>query len=496
MKMDINLKRRVLQVVRRIYPVSLLVILLAGGCTKGFDKLKENPNGVGQAHPKNFISPVLYQIVTTDLKQAFKVGNELMQYTIYRVNNSFVQRYDIRVSAGDGMWGYLYTVANNVADMQQKAEELALPNYRAVALTLKSLIFSRLTDTYGNIPYFDALKARGEDDLFLPKYDKQQDIYPAIMADLDTAALLFDTKAEFSADGDLLYDGDITKWKKFCNSLRLRLYLRVSNRPEMHSAEKINEIVSDPDTYPVFSQAADQANLAFSGEAPYYNPYYNATSSEFGSMRSASSYIIDILQGFSDPRLSAWYTKNIAEWKGAPAGFPLGMADEIGKTSYLKNALKSSPKLGMIMSYAELQFILAEAAQKGWIEGGAEKARTCYETGIRESMEFWGVKMPDGYLTQVGVAYDGQLFTIMLQKYLALFFVGQEAWYEYRRTGYPVLSVDDLASNGGKMPRRLLYATTSQKYNRANYDEAVSWIGSDNINIPCWWEVEENKPLK
>lgn len=468
--------------------ISVLLLLITAGCTKGFDKLRKNPNGVGQALPKNFISPILYQIVTTDVRQAFSVGNELMQYTIYRVNNSFVQRYDIRVSSGDKMWGYLNTCANNVADMQQKAEDMNLANYRAIALTFRSLIFSRLTDTYGNIPYFDAVKSRGEDDLFLPKFDKQEDIYPAIMADLDTAAQLFDDKADFSADGDLLYAGDLTKWKKFCNSLRLRLYLRLSNRPEMHSQEKIQAIVSDPETYPIFTSEEDQAYLPFSGEAPYYNPYYKTTSSSFGSHRSASTYIIDVLQGFSDPRLPAWYTKNVSEYKGAPAGFPLGMADEIGKTSYLRNALKSSPKLGMIMSYSELQFILAEVAQKGWIDGGTEKARRCYETGVQASMQFWNVEMPDGYLTQAGVVYDSKLSTIMLQKYLALFFVGQEAWYEYRRTGYPVLTVHDLASNKGKMPRRLLYATTTQKYNRSNYDEAVSWIGSDNINVRCWWE--------
>jgi len=467
--------------------LAAILVLTGGSCTKGFDEMYNNPNGVQEAMPKNLLTPVLYQIATTDVRQAYNVGNDLMQYSIYKVNNSFVQRYDIRVSAGDNMWGYLYTCANNIADMEEKAEYLGQPNYAAIALTLKALVFSRLTDTYGNIPYFDALKSRGQDVNFLPKFDRQEDIYASLLADLDRAASLFSSSETLEAGGDLLYQGNLTKWKKFCNSLRLRLYLRVSNRPEMESAAKINEIISDASTYPIFTSNDDQAYLPFSGEAPYYNPYYNSNNSAF-TQRSASLYIINLLEGFSDPRLSIWYTKNVDDWTGAPAGFPIGMADAIGKTSYMKTSLKTSPRLGMIMSYAEVQFILAEAAQKGWIAGGSAKAKSYYEAGVAASMSFWGASMPTGYLTQIGVAYDDQLATIMTQKYLSLFFVGQEAWYEYRRTGYPVLTVHEKADNNGKMPRRLLYPTTTQKYNKVNYDEAVSWIGKDDINVKCWWE--------
>src|SRR5690606_30268870 len=148
------------------------------------------------------------------------------------------------------------------------------PNYTAIALTLKALVFSRLTDTYGNIPYFEALKSRGRDVNFLPKYDKQEDIYASLLADLERAASLFSSNETLEAGGDLLYQGNLTKWKKSCNSLRVRLYLRVSNRPEMESATKINEIVSDASKYPIFTSNDDQAYLPFSGEAPYYNPYY------------------------------------------------------------------------------------------------------------------------------------------------------------------------------------------------------------------------------
>ncbi len=469
------------------YLYFLVIVILGGSCTKGFEDLRKSPNGVTEALPKNFLSPILYETTAWNIRQAFTVGNELMQYTVHRNNLAYIQRYDIRPTHGDNMWGRQNLHGNNIQDMLDRAEALEHPNYTAIALTLKAWLISQLTDTFGDIPYFEAFQAKGEKKNFLPKFDKQEDIYTDLLAKLDWAALLFDSSVGMDADGDLLYQGDVNKWKKFCNSLRLRLYLRVSNRPELHSIDKINEIISNPSMYPIFASNADQAYLPFSGETPYINPYHNTIAGTFTN-KLASSFMVSLLQRLNDPRISAWYTKNVAEWTGVQAGFPLGAVDQFGRTSYLRSALRTSPRLGMIMSYAELQFILAEAAQKGWITGGSVEAKKYYEGGVKASMEFWGVTMPSNYLLQASVAYDDQLSTIMLQKYLSLFFVGQEAWYEYRRTGYPVLPIHEEASNNGLMPRRLLYPTTTQLYNRTNYNEAVSRIGGDNINIRCWWD--------
>lgn len=464
----------------------ILAVLMLNACTSGFEELWKNPNGIQSAQPKNFISPVLYQYTVINLRQAYVVGNELMQYTIAKSSNRFVQRYDIRPAFGESFWDNHYIECNNVQDMLNKAEELNDPNYTAIALVLKALIISQLTDTFGDIPYTEALQSLGDEVNFLPKYNTQQDIYTDMLANLDRAALMFNNSAGMSSDGDLLYAGNVTRWRKFCNSLRLRLYMRVSKRPEMNSAQKIAEIVNSPTVYPIFINNAEQAYLPFSGVAPFYNPYYNTASADFGNRKAPSQFLVSELSVRGDGRLDAWFAKTLTEFTGAPAGYPLGM--DIGSTSILRNSFRTSPKLGMILSYAEVQFILAEAAMLGWIDGGDAQAKIYYENGIKASMDFWDVSMPASYLTQLGVAYDGQLSTIMLQKYFSLFFVGQEAWYEYRRTGYPVLPIHIEANNNGKMPRRLLYPLSTQRYNKSNYDEAVSRIGGDNINVRCWWE--------
>src|SRR5438132_10781930 len=145
-------------------------------------------------------------------------------------------------------------------------------------------------------------------------------------------------------------------------------------------------------------------------------------------------------------------------------------------TSHIQDAWKTSPKLGMILSYAEVQFILAEASLKGWISTGTS-TQTYYENGIRASFDHWGVTMPSDYLTQPNVAFDAQLSTIMMQKYLAQWFVGLESWYEFRRTGYPAVPVNPEALNNQKMPVRLLYPSSTQLLNRTNYTEAINRMG-------------------
>ena len=156
-------------------------------------------------------------------------------------------------------------------------------------------------------------------------------------------------------------------------------------------------------------------------------------------------------------------------------------------TSNLQANLDITRRLGTMLSYAEVQFILAEAKLKGWLST-ATTAQTYYENGIKASMDHWGVTMPSGYLTQPTVLFDNQLSTIMVQKYLAQWFVGLESWFEFRRTGLPALPVNPQALNGGKMPVRLYYPTETQLLNNSSYQEVIQRIGGDNPNIKGWWE--------
>lgn len=465
-----------------LLPFILCTLLIS--CTKNFDEIQKNPNNVQQGTPGSFLAPILYEVTATNISRAHRIGNELMQYSVHKGDGVELHRYYVSPTESDYIWDRHYRFAYNVKDMLDKAVEYNDSNFVAVGLTLKAWIFSQLTDIYGDIPYTDALA--GDAGNLTPAYDRQELIYKDLMHGLDSAAKLFGT-GTLAYGNDILYNGDIGKWKKFCNSLRLRLYLRLSKRPEMQSAEKIAEIMANQNKYPVFGSAADEACLNFTGVEPYFNPFYNARDLDFGSAKAPSKYIIDLMVNIADPRLPAWYEKANGDYIPVVSGYGRYQngATFATTTSHIQNGLKTSPKLGTILSYAEVCFILAESAQKGWIGGDA---KSFYEEGVKASMEHWGVTMPETYLTQPGVAYDGQLSTIMQQKYFAQWFVGLESWFEFRRTGYPQLPVNPEALNNGRMPVRLLYPTSTQLLNNTHYHEAVNRMGGDDCNIKGWWE--------
>ncbi|MFA6056831.1 MAG: SusD/RagB family nutrient-binding outer membrane lipoprotein [Taibaiella sp.] len=469
---------------RLIYLLTLICWLITAGCTKNFDEIQKNPNDVQGATPGSFLAPVLYDITVTNLSRAHRIGNELMQYSVHKGDGIEFHRYYVSPTESDYIWDRHYSTAYNIQDMYNRAIEYKDSNFVAVALTLKAYVCSQLTDIYGDIPYSEAFM--GDQGNLTPVYDQQESIYKSLMAGLDSAAKLFGT-GKLAYGNDILYNGDIEKWKKFCNSLRLRLYLRLSKRSEMHSAEKIAEIVSSQIKYPVFGSDDDEAILKFTGVEPFFNPFYNARDLDFGNAKAPSKFIIDLLVNIADPRLPVWYAKANGDYIPVVSGYGRykNGATFASSTSYIQNNLKSSPLLGTILSYAEVCFILSEAAQKGWISGDA---KSFYEEGVKSSMKHWGVTPPETYLTQPGVVYDGQLSTIILQKYLAQWFVGLESWFEFRRTGYPQLPVNPEALNDGKMPVRLLYPTSTQLLNNSHYHEAIDRIGGDNCNSKGWWE--------
>lgn len=475
------------------YIVGLAALVLSLGCTKDFETKSGNPNSIKTGSAATLMSQTLYNALVTRIQTAKNVGNELMGYTVQKSERAYTQRFDIRNTLGNNLWNRHYTSLTNIEDMYKKALEEDNVNYQAVALTLKAWLVSELTDTFRDIPYFEATK--GDDLNFLPKYNTQEEIYKDLLDNLDKAALLFNNSKTMSSEGDILYGSQATTalqvgcWRKFCNSLRLRLYLRVSNAAEFNGPDKINEIVSNPTLYPIFTSAAEQAYIPFTNVEPLYNPYFNATNVDFGALLAPSYTILQMMQEISDARLPLYYERNLNEYTGVRSGFPAGVAGQIFQegTSNLKYDLHTSARLGVIMNYEEVQFILAEAAQKGWISTGTSAA-DYYLQGIRANFTFWGLTPTSTYLTMPGVAFDNTLEIIIKQKYIASFFRGLEAWFDYRRTGFPHLIIDSRADNNATIPSRLVYPAVTQTYNPTNYKLAVDRMGGDKITIKSFWE--------
>jgi hypothetical protein len=361
-----------------------------------------------------------------------------------------------------------------------------------------------MTDLYGDIPYSQAVKA-GEG-VFEAAFDQQKDIYTQILKDLETANGLFDDTKALTYAGDFVYNANtltsgknvgIQRWKKFTNSLRLRLLLRLSKRDgELNINEQIKAILADATKYPVFTANADEAIFRYPGTFPYFNPYYNARTLDWRDGTYLTEFFLGKLNTDKDPRRAIWaipITVNGASvYQGIKSGYPTTLEYVVGKNSSYPDALKTLPQMGVMMPYAEVEFIKAELALKGFTTGKTAKAH--FNAGVTASMVQWGATMPADFLTQPSVAYDDtqstekQLEQIMLQKYYAYFFVDYQAWFEKRRTGYPVLPRGTGIPAENQFPSRVPYPTYLQSQNASNLSAAIAKMGGDGSNVKVWWE--------
>lgn len=485
----------------KIGTATLAFCMLA--CTSDFEEVNTNPNSPVATTPNLLITGLERDMMTAVLNEAWGIGNIVIQQT---AKNQFVNedRY---------LWGELNTIWNAVYDNLRDVNNIILqadatnqPSYKGVALILKSWMFALATDCYGDVPYSQALNGRAG--VFFPVYDKQEDIYTGILKDLSDANTMLDGAANIS--GDLVYGGDVKKWRKLANSLRLRYLMRMSDRKDVSADMKA--IVNDPVANPVFTSNDDHAVYNYQASSPNQFPLFSSRIGSFNEFR-ASKTMVDYLQSSADPRLSTFFrptpatevTSETADDKYD--GIPNGLDDVIAQTynggqqfqarigpifyEQANSAKGLQIAKGVIMTYAELQFTLAEAREKGLIDGGT--AETFYLNGIKASFGFYGITPDPSYFSQNKIVYSGstdeKLEKIGTQRWVASYFQGMEAWFNWRRTGYPKLQPAVDNQNNDKIPVRFIYPRIEQSLNGTNRDAAISRQGVDDINTRVWWDV-------
>ncbi|WP_181308664.1 SusD/RagB family nutrient-binding outer membrane lipoprotein [Rufibacter sp. XAAS-G3-1] len=493
----------------KLIALSLLTVVgmsTLNSCTEDFEELNTNPNTSPFAMPESLLAPALTDMVKRNLDRALRLNNELMQVHVARSDNDEIHRYVVRSAEADYMWNNWYTQITDFKDIYSSAEVLSRTyptqayhkTFMGVGLICEVWAFSLLTDMYGDIPYFNANKVK--EGILMPAFDKQEAIYADLFRKLEEAnTLLSVTNGDFPSELkplDPLYNGSATNWRKFGNSLYLRLLLRVSGKPdkiinnEMTAAEKIGQMVdTSPATYPIISSNAESAILRFTGTAPYQSPFQTVRDADWNTAQNLAEFFVNNLNEWGDPRITVWATLREGRYAGIQSGYETGRLPA-AQSSYLP-ALRTNPLLGNILNYPEVQLILAEAALKGYIAGSP---KTYYETGATNGITLWGLTVPAGYLTNEEVMweenyeFEKKMDLIHLQKYYALFFTDFQQWYEYRRTGHPVLPIGPGVQNNGQMPSRLNYPLYVQSLNRENYLKAVADQGSDDINTKVWWQ--------
>lgn len=493
--------------------------LLLASCTTGFDEYNRNPNQmpVGGVGPFGIIEDAIFDGADGLLYRTVQLNGELIQYTTQRYTEN-VHRYIIRDSYVQGAWNHLSRAASYADEMRRLAviaQEEGIPeadNALGIALTLRALYVSYWTDIWGEVPFSEAFKGRvdGGQGNTQPRFDTQQSIYTALLDDLEQANKLFNPSAKIDEDQlsmirskDLLYGGDFARWRKFANSLHLRLLMRLMNRDdEMGVTEAFNRIASNPADYPVFTSIEDAAIVYFTGQDPFVNRFGDVAEPSFSSnARLMAEQLIDLMDSNDDPRIGIYAVQRNNQWKGLVSGFSTVDTDQAVAGSALMNkdvlGQKNSPY--SLMRYDELLFLLSEAAKRGMIAGGEVAAEEYYNRAILASIDFWdGINPSTDYeVTDLQreqflkkVAYNGSLERILTQKYIALYYVGYEAWCDYRRSGYPQLNVGPATSNEGVLPTRLVYPERTVSTNKAHVDEAIARQGADNMRTPVWWSAQ------
>lgn len=371
-------------------------------------------------------------------------------------------------------------------------------NQIAVAKILQAYFFHMITDRWGMVPYAEALQ--GEENQ-TPAYDSMDTIYEGLLTDLREA--VNQINGEAGPTGDFLFEGDMEKWESFANKLRMRIALRMADAPntpvnvEQEFMDAYNAGYLEEDA--VYPYGSNDAN-----ENPWYDRY------ETRIDYAISKTIADPMKDLEDMRLTVYAadSANSGPHQGDGShglddieGFPYGLsqtkAGEIGNTSRSlpgNRILQQDAELPII-PMAEVHFMLAEAVERGW--GISGTAAEHYENGIQASWEQWGVYNEADfadYMSNAEVDYNQGDWEqrIGFQKWLALFPLGNDAWSEWRRLGYPELDpAPDAANNSGEIPVRVGYPTSESELNTENYEAAVEAQGPDVLDTHIWWDTTE-----
>jgi hypothetical protein len=515
----------------KLLSIVMLFFMVLPSCTKDFEEINRDPIGIPNALPQQLLAPALVATLNANMSRNRSFNNELMQVTVSISDaEATVFRYEYRNTIADYLWNSWYPQLTNFKDLYTIAGQPNTSNksYQGISLICQSWIYSMLTDTYGDIPYFQSNRARdsvGVPGIVEPAFDKQKDIYLDIFKQLETANTLLSAKVAITPSSDPVFNGDVSKWRKFGNSLHLRLLLKLSGKAEV-SAEviaKINNMaVVNASAYPIMTSNDDSAILRWTGTGVYTSPFVGVREQDFRAV-AIGSFFIDNLRDWNDPRIdistygSAGINRYaIAQGPSGFAGVPSGYSPGAGvvKQSYFYSntsvkSLQTDPLTGMMMNYGELQFILAEAAAKGWISGSAE---TYWKTGVLSGITLWLPNWPTptasvqttpvnindpaflSYISNADIQWDEtqtldeKMEKIHLQKYYSLFLADMEQWFEYRRTGHPNLPKGPGLKNGGVMPARMTYPVYVQSANPTNYKTAVAAQGPDEISTQVWWQ--------
>ncbi|RKU73596.1 SusD/RagB family nutrient-binding outer membrane lipoprotein [Parabacteroides sp. AF17-3] len=497
--------------------IFLSALFIAGYGCSAYDDINTNPNAATTVSSSLLATPLLLDLTATGgTASGFISDNCLAKQMVWLES---LHDYNYNVLGRAGLGGYKTLM--NAVKMVELAPEEDKAAYQGLGLFIKTYKLFYTSMQLGDIPYSEALQ--GEEGNVKPKYDPQEDVMIAIMNDLDESARFFSEAHDF--EGDPILQGNISKWQKTVDAFRLKVLLYLSmkeDHPVLKIKERFARIVTEGK---LMKSNEDNFQLVFSNKAGQTYPFNTSVSKHY-MYSTISSVMVDTLKAYNDYRLfyfaepaKALISQGLqANDMNAYAGLdPAGDFSDLqsmnadGKccTMNLRYTEVVSGEPYIRLGYAEQCFILAEGVLRGWISGDAN---TYYNNGIKAAMKFvadntpddnkyhHGMKITEAYITDylnsdriiLSGSFDHKLKQIIGQKYLAYYMQHPfDAYYEYRRTGYPELPINPETNRNtvkDKIPVRWMYSTWEYDFNRESVEEAVArqYGGLDDNNKLMW----------
>ena len=471
--------------------IALLSLSLLTGCDSDFEELNTDPNNptavpahllLGYAQRQNLNS--LYStFVGCDMGMCWSQQMAKVQY-----NDE--ERYVPRRGVIDGVWNNQFTLVaaegKAISDLSNADGNQVL---EGVGKVMQAIAFQTLADIFGPIPFTEALDGA----ILQPKYDDEATVWEGIIQLLTDAADLIATgNGSIVSTSDLYYGGDASKWLKLANSLKFRALMRISSTRSVGA--ELQALINDGN---MMTSNADSGQLVYLSAAPDANPLYETIVDGSRLEFKIGLVMVDLLEGLNDPRLEVYASPNASgNIVGKPVGYgnitPLPNED-LGYTyaniSGLGSKYLDATLPGVVLSYAQLSFLKAEAANEGLISGGLAAAQNYFNEGVQANFAFNGLDATS-YLAQDGIGFTNQADgrnKIATQEYIALFGQGVESWTEWRRTKIPALE-PAVEGDINQIPTRYYYPTTEPSLNGDNYSAAAASIGGDLLTSPLFWQ--------
>ena len=477
----------------------LITAVIIASCSDNLESLNENikdPSSVpGESLFTGAQKNLVDQIVTLNVNDNnTKLWAQYLQETTYTDESNYDQTTR---TIPDNHWSILYKDVLKDLDEAGKVitdTQYSLPNdieTKANKLQVIEILtiytYSILVETFGNIPYTEALDI----DNLLPAYDDGETVYKALTNRLTVAINALDTSKGSFGSADNIYSGDVSLWKKFAASLQLRMGILLSDVDNTFAKTTVETAVASG----VFTSNADNANFTYLSAAPNTSPIHDDLVLSGRNDFVAAVTIVNMMNTLDDPRRPLYFQE--VPGTGTYVGGDIGSESNYASHSHVSDFIEAATTPGVILDYAEVEFLLAEAAARNFVVGGTAKSH--YDAAIIESIENWGGTNADAltYLAQPTVDYATALAAstattpwkevIGNQKWIALFNRGLEAWTSIRLLDFPILATPSEAVSG--FPNRYTYPIIEQTLNGANWAAGSTAIGGDLAETKLFWDL-------